>query len=154
MLGQGTEPSKTYSSGVRQGVAGYPNTGQLRFYVLFPVAMTLLGACLAVFVKNLPKSPTVKAGSGRNPSLKTGDDWFRGSIGVFSIIMCLSAIGACANFWRSGFELIRVEPRFLPRTTRSALSQAPWLVSLYLSLRPLSSAILGKQFLIVAKKAD
>jgi hypothetical protein len=34
-----------YASAVRQGVAGYPNNGQLSFYVLFPVAMTLLSAC-------------------------------------------------------------------------------------------------------------
>jgi dolichol-phosphate mannosyltransferase len=52
----------------------------------------------------------------------------------------------------TGFELERVEGRFLPYTTRSALPQAPWLVALYLMLRPFSSHFLGKQFLIVAKK--
>jgi SAM-dependent methyltransferase len=52
----------------------------------------------------------------------------------------------------SGFELQRVEARFLPYTTRSALPQAPWLVALYLMLRPFSSFVLGKQFLIVARK--
>jgi hypothetical protein len=52
----------------------------------------------------------------------------------------------------TGFELLQVEGRFLPYTTRSALPQAPWLVALYLMLRPLSSFVLGKQFLIVARK--
>jgi dolichol-phosphate mannosyltransferase len=65
----------------------------------------------------------------------------------------LSDRSMCELLAITGFELIRVEPRFLPYTTRSALPQAPWLVALYLSLRPLSSAVLGKQFLIVAKKA-
>ena len=52
----------------------------------------------------------------------------------------------------SGYELVQVEGRFLPYTTRSALPQAPWLVSLYLMLRPFSSFLLGKQFLIIARK--
>jgi dolichol-phosphate mannosyltransferase len=64
----------------------------------------------------------------------------------------LSDRSVCELLAITGFELVRVEPRFLPYTTRSALPQAPWLVALYLSLRPLSSAVLGKQFLIVAKK--
>jgi len=51
-----------------------------------------------------------------------------------------------------GFHIEHVEARFIPYTTRSALPQAPWLVALYLMLRPLSSALLGKQFLIVARK--
>jgi hypothetical protein len=51
---------KVYASGVQQGVAGYPNTAQLRFYILFPVAMTLLSACLAVFANKLPRFlPTI-----------------------------------------------------------------------------------------------
>ena len=65
----------------------------------------------------------------------------------------LSDRSMCELLAITGFDLIRVEPRFLPYTTRSALPQAPWLVALYLTLRPLSSAILGKQFLIVAKKS-
>ncbi len=52
----------------------------------------------------------------------------------------------------TGFDILRVEPRFLPYTTRSALPQAAWLVALYLKLRPLSSSLIGKQFLIIAKK--
>jgi dolichol-phosphate mannosyltransferase len=64
----------------------------------------------------------------------------------------LSDRSLCELLAITGFELIQVEPRFLPYTTRSALPQAPWLVRLYLALRPLSSNILGKQFLIIAKK--
>ena len=52
----------------------------------------------------------------------------------------------------TGFKITRVHGRFIPYTTQSALPQAPWLVSLYLMLRPLSSYFLGKQFLIVAHK--
>jgi SAM-dependent methyltransferase len=64
----------------------------------------------------------------------------------------LSDRSMCELLAITGFELVQVEPRFIPYTTRSALPQAPWLVVLYLILRPLSSAILGKQFLIIAKK--
>jgi SAM-dependent methyltransferase len=64
----------------------------------------------------------------------------------------LSDRSLCEALTISGFDLVRVEPRFLPYTSRSALPQAAWLVALYLRLRPLSSSILGKQFLIVARK--
>ena len=64
----------------------------------------------------------------------------------------LSDRSICELLEVTGFEPVRVEPRFLPYTTRSALPQAPWLVWLYLTLRPFSSAFLGKQFLIVARK--
>ena len=64
----------------------------------------------------------------------------------------LSDRSVCELLSITGFELVHVEPRFLPYTTRSALPQAPWLVGLYLACRPLSSAALGKQFLIVARR--
>jgi SAM-dependent methyltransferase len=64
----------------------------------------------------------------------------------------LSERSLCEALSITGFDLLRVEPRFLPYTTRSALPQAPWLVVLYLKLRPLSSFFLGKQFLIIARK--
>ena len=51
-----------------------------------------------------------------------------------------------------GFELQHVEPKFLPYTVKGARIRWRWLVHAYLALRPLSSAVLGKQFLIVAKK--
>jgi SAM-dependent methyltransferase len=51
-----------------------------------------------------------------------------------------------------GFELERVIPRFLPYTTQSSLPKAPWLVRTYLMF-PLAWPILGKQFVVVARKA-
>ena len=54
----------------------------------------------------------------------------------------------------TGFKTASVTARFIPYTTHSALPQAPWLVSLYLMLRPLSSYLLGKQFLIIAHKPE
>ena len=64
----------------------------------------------------------------------------------------LSERSVCELLALMGFHIEHVEARFIPYTTRSALPQAPWLVALYLTLRPLSSALLGKQFLIVARK--
>ena len=64
----------------------------------------------------------------------------------------LSDRSLCEALTMSGFDLVEVQPRFLPYTTRSALPQAAWLVALYLKLRPLSSRIFGKQFLLIAKK--
>ena len=50
-----------------------------------------------------------------------------------------------------GFEVQEVIPRFLPYTTRSRLPQAPWLVRLYLAIRP-AWWVLGKQTWFVARK--
>lgn len=53
----------------------------------------------------------------------------------------------------AGFEPEVIIPRFLPYTTKSRLPQAPWLVGLYLRV-PLAWRVLGKQALVVARKAD
>lgn len=53
----------------------------------------------------------------------------------------------------AGFVPDVVIPRFLPYTTKSALPQAPWLVSLYLRCPP-AWRVLGKQTLVVAHKAS
>jgi SAM-dependent methyltransferase len=50
-----------------------------------------------------------------------------------------------------GFEVVEVIPRFLPYTTRSAIPQSPWLVRLYLAVRPIWW-IMGKQTWFVARK--
>ncbi len=50
-----------------------------------------------------------------------------------------------------GFEVVEVIPRFLPYTTRSAIPQSPWLVRLYLAVRPLWW-IMGQQTWFVARK--
>jgi SAM-dependent methyltransferase len=48
-------------------------------------------------------------------------------------------------------EIVDCIPRFLPYTTHSSLPSSPWLVTLYLKV-PLAWPILGKQFLVRARK--
>jgi hypothetical protein len=50
------------------------------------------------------------------------------------------------------FVLEHVEPKFLPYTVKGTRFRWRWLVELYLLLRPLSSALFARQFLIVARK--
>jgi SAM-dependent methyltransferase len=52
---------------------------------------------------------------------------------------------------QADYEIERVIPRFLPYTTRSRLPQHPSFVALYLAV-PFAWRILGKQFLVVARK--
>jgi SAM-dependent methyltransferase len=53
----------------------------------------------------------------------------------------------------SGFEIHHSEGRFLPYTVvRSRLPTWGWVVRAYLALRPLSSTLFGRQFLVVAEK--
>lgn len=52
----------------------------------------------------------------------------------------------------SGFTLTEVHARFLPYTVKNSRLRWPWLVRAYLALRPWSSMVLGRQFLLVAKK--
>ena len=51
-----------------------------------------------------------------------------------------------------GFVISCVEPRFMPYTVKSWLPEWGWLVRAYLALRPVSSALVGKQFLVIARK--
>jgi SAM-dependent methyltransferase len=60
----------------------------------------------------------------------------------------VTLIEACESL---GYEIEEVIPRFLPYTTRSALPQSPWLVRLYLAVRP-AWFFLGKQTWFVARK--
>jgi SAM-dependent methyltransferase len=60
-----------------------------------------------------------------------------------------SLVEACQSL---GFEIVEVIPRFLPYTTRSAIPQSPWLVRLYLAIRPVWW-LLGKQTFLVARKS-
>jgi SAM-dependent methyltransferase len=57
-------------------------------------------------------------------------------------------VEACESL---GFEIQEVIPRFLPYTTRSAIPQSPWLVRIYLAVRP-AWWLLGKQTWFVARK--
>jgi hypothetical protein len=52
---------------------------------------------------------------------------------------------------QADYEIERLIPRFLPYTTRSRLPQHPAFVALYLAV-PFVWRILGKQFLVVARK--
>lgn len=59
---------------------------------------------------------------------------------------------SCVELLRNcGFAIDRVIPRFLPYTTKSRLPKHPIFVGLFLRCRPLW-AVMGKQFLIVARK--
>jgi SAM-dependent methyltransferase len=66
----------------------------------------------------------------------------------------LSDRSVCEGLSMCGFQIVHVEPRFMPYTVKSMLPQWSWLIRGYLALRPLSSAFLGKQFLVVAKKPE
>ena len=64
----------------------------------------------------------------------------------------LSDRSVCELLSMCGFQIRRVEPRFMPYTVKSLLPQWGWLVRAYLALRPFSSRFVGKQFLVVATK--
>lgn len=54
-----------------------------------------------------------------------------------------------------GYSVKKCIPKFLPYTTKSRLPQAPWIVSLYLKLMPLSGMLFGEQsFLILIKQSN
>jgi SAM-dependent methyltransferase len=63
----------------------------------------------------------------------------------------LSHLSLAEGLGQAGFELERVIPRFLPYTMNSRMPTADVLVWAYLKL-PLAWRVLGKQFLVVARK--
>jgi SAM-dependent methyltransferase len=65
----------------------------------------------------------------------------------------LSDASICEVLLLKGFRLEHVEPRFLPYTVKGTRLRWRWLIKAYLMLRPLSSRLFGKQFLVVAAKA-
>lgn len=68
-------------------------------------------------------------------------------------VLPLSHLSAREAFLKNGYRVERLIPRFVPFSTKSAYPQHPALVSLYLKLPPLWR-LLGKQFVIVARKPD
>ncbi len=64
----------------------------------------------------------------------------------------LSDASVCEALVLQGFGLEHVEPKFLPYTVKGNHLRWKWLVHAYLALRPLSSRLMGRQFLIVAAK--
>jgi SAM-dependent methyltransferase len=63
----------------------------------------------------------------------------------------LSHLSLAEGLGQAGFEIERVVPRFLPYTMNSRLPTADVLVWAYLKV-PLAWRVLGKQFLVVARK--
>jgi SAM-dependent methyltransferase len=59
-----------------------------------------------------------------------------------------TVVEACESL---GLTIVEVVPRFLPYTTRSRLPQSPWLIRLYLLIRP-AWRLLGGQSWLVAQK--
>ena len=55
------------------------------------------------------------------------------------------------HLYAAGFEVQRIEPRYLPYSFRSRLPAAPGLVDRYLRTPPLWR-LLGKQFLVIGRK--
>jgi SAM-dependent methyltransferase len=66
----------------------------------------------------------------------------------------LSHASICEALSLHGLRVEHVEPRFLPYTVKGSRLRWPLLVEAYLALRPLSSRLLGKQFLVSAVKAS
>jgi SAM-dependent methyltransferase len=64
----------------------------------------------------------------------------------------LSDRSMCELLAMCGFQPEQVEPRFIPATVKSRLPHWPVLVEAYLALRPISSLLFGRQFLVVARK--
>ncbi len=53
----------------------------------------------------------------------------------------------------SGFHITELRPRFLPFTSKSKLPKCPWLVSIYLHVKPLQW-LFGKQTFIQASRSE
>jgi SAM-dependent methyltransferase len=66
-------------------------------------------------------------------------------------VLPLSHLSLEEGLVQADYEIERIVPRFLPYTTRSRLPQHPFLVALYLRV-PLAWRLLGKQFLVIARK--
>jgi SAM-dependent methyltransferase len=63
----------------------------------------------------------------------------------------LSHLSVQEGLVQADYEIDRIIPRFLPYTMRSRLPQHPFLVACYLNV-PLAWRLIGKQFLLVARK--
>lgn len=63
----------------------------------------------------------------------------------------LTEAGMCEALRFAGLEVVECRARFLPYSTKSRLPQWPWLVRLYVRLRP-AHRLFGKQMFIVAER--
>lgn len=65
--------------------------------------------------------------------------------------LALTHVAIEEHLYSAGFELVRTEPRFLPFSFRGALPASARLTRAYLSA-PAAWRVLGKQFLVVARR--
>ena len=65
--------------------------------------------------------------------------------------LILTDISLSEILYSAGFNKIKIVPKFIPYSFRSAIPVNKWLVKMYLNL-PFAWKILGKQFLVIATK--
>lgn len=65
----------------------------------------------------------------------------------------LTHVGAEEHIYAAGFEIERVEPKFLPYSFRSRYPVHPAMVRRYLKFRP-AWKLFGKQFLLVGRRPE
>lgn len=65
--------------------------------------------------------------------------------------VALSHLSCAEALQLAGFRIEECIPRFLPFSTKSALPVRPWILAIYLALRP-AWPLFGKQFFMVARK--
>jgi SAM-dependent methyltransferase len=66
--------------------------------------------------------------------------------------LALSERSLAEGLAMAGFSVEQVHPGYFPATTKSRLPRWPWLVAAYLALRPVLAPLVGKQFLLLARK--
>ncbi len=66
-------------------------------------------------------------------------------------VLALTEVSVEEHLIGAGFEIVKTYPRFLPYSFRGYLPPMPALIGMYLNL-PMFWPLLGKQFLIIAKK--
>ncbi len=67
-------------------------------------------------------------------------------------VLALSHVSVAEHLYAAGFTIEDVIPRFLPFSFRSMLPKSPLFTRAYLRMRP-AWRILGKQFLVIARKS-
>ena len=65
----------------------------------------------------------------------------------------LTHVGAAEHVYAAGFEVERLEPKFLPYSFRGHLPPSAALTRLYLRFRP-AWRLLGKQFLVIGRRVE
>jgi SAM-dependent methyltransferase len=68
-------------------------------------------------------------------------------------MVILTELGLAEHLYGAGFNIDRIHPRFLPLSFRGGMPVSRLLVRTYLAL-PLAWRMLGKQFLLIARKGQ